>query len=231
MNFITFDIDWAPDFTIKYCADLCIKYQTHCIFFATHNSPVIENLKNEELFEIGIHPNLNQNSSQGKNIEEILDNFKSFLPHASCMRTHSLYQSTPLFEKIAKHNPMIKYDFSTLMYKTQNLNSSYLYMSNKKVIKRIPFFFEDDVSFNDPTWDWPIDFNIKNGLKIFNFHPALVYLNSKDNNAYEKIKKNLINKKKENFEKLKFNKYGMNNYFIDLLKTNEFINFKQLIEI
>ena len=35
MNFLTFDIDWAPDFAVKYCADICKDNNTSAIFFAT----------------------------------------------------------------------------------------------------------------------------------------------------------------------------------------------------
>ena len=59
MNYLTFDIDWAPDFAVEHCVDICKDNNTSAIFFATHESKIIESLKNDNLFEIGIHPNFN----------------------------------------------------------------------------------------------------------------------------------------------------------------------------
>ena len=45
MNYhITFDIDWAPDFTINYCLQILKKKNIKATFFATHRTDLLKNL-------------------------------------------------------------------------------------------------------------------------------------------------------------------------------------------
>lgn len=230
MNYLTFDIDWAPDFAVEHCVNICKDNNTSAIFFATHESKIIESLKNDNLFEIGIHPNFNTGSSHGKSIEEVLDYFKAFLPNAKCMRSHSLLQSTLIFEKISSYNPKVKYDFSILMYLTKNLEQSKLYLNENKFIERFPFFFEDDIAMRDPTWKWKINLEKYKGIKIFNFHPSLIYLNSSNLESYNTLKSKINLRNKNEFIEIKEQNYGNENFLIDLIKENSFNHFKSLFE-
>jgi hypothetical protein len=56
---------------------------------------------------------------------------------------------------------------------------------------RLPYFWEDDVETYNPNPRWHLDnprYHVS-GLKIFNFHPLLVYLNCRNMDGYEQLKK------------------------------------------
>ena len=56
-NFISFDIDWAHDDVINYSIDILEKTEIRVSWFITHKTKVLERLKENSNFEIGIHPN------------------------------------------------------------------------------------------------------------------------------------------------------------------------------
>ena len=61
---LTFDTDWAPDYTIDYVSEKLEKAKIKSTWFITHDSPAIQRLVNNPLFEVGIHPNFLSNSTQ-----------------------------------------------------------------------------------------------------------------------------------------------------------------------
>ena len=93
---LTFDQDWAPDFLIKYTADILTKKNIKATWFITNDSPILKTLKENPLFEIGLHPNFYSDSTQGANFDLVLQNLKKLVPEAKSARTHSLLQSNHL---------------------------------------------------------------------------------------------------------------------------------------
>ena len=114
---LTFDIDWAPNFVISHCLNLLDSANCKATFFATHSTPL-----NNEIVErghnLGIHPNFLKGSSHGSNVKEIISECLSYAPHAWCMRTHSLMQSSPLLHEIFSNFPQLKLDVSLLMHRS-----------------------------------------------------------------------------------------------------------------
>lgn len=182
---LTLDVDWAPDFIIEDIAKRISKKKIKATWFITHYSEIIESLKLNPLFELGIHPNFNTNSTQGKDPDDILKNLKKIIPKAKSIRTHGLIQSTEILLKFKKYN--IKNDVSILLSNEHDLKPHY---SKYLGIFRFPFFWEDDVEImENSNWEGvKKKINIK-GLKIFNFHPIHIFLNSDDMKNYNKLKK------------------------------------------
>lgn len=173
---ITIDVDWAKDSTIKKVANHLIKSNVKATWFITHDSPEIKALLDyPDLFEVGIHPNFKDDSTQGNTPEEIMTYLLEIVPQARSMRTHSLMQSTPLL-RIAHEKFGIQTDVSLLLPYTPNIVPHKLYASKSKGLLRVPYFWEDDIELNNP---YP-SFSLSNdrfkvcGLKIFNFHPVLI---------------------------------------------------------
>jgi hypothetical protein len=52
------------------------------------------------LFEIGLHPNFANNSTQGDNVDDILKKLKEIVPNAESIRTHGLLQSSEILLKL-----------------------------------------------------------------------------------------------------------------------------------
>ena len=71
----TCDIDWASEIVIKDTINLFQNNQIKCTLFVTHKSKSID-LCNRNLFEIGIHPNFNENIINGSGMpaKEIIQN-------------------------------------------------------------------------------------------------------------------------------------------------------------
>jgi hypothetical protein len=184
---ITFDIDWAPDWAIALCADLCRGQGVKATFFATHPTAVLQDLLADPLFEVGIHPNFLPSSTQGKTHRAVLDYCMNLVPSAKAMRTHDLYQSTSLFKLIGTEYRAIETDVSVLLFLHPGLRPV-THRVSETCMTRLPFFWEDDIAAMDPNWDWRSGLPESVGLRIFDFHPVHIALNTADLANYEALK-------------------------------------------
>lgn len=183
---LTFDTDWAPDYAIDYVVKKLEKWNIRATWFVTHDSQVIQKLKNNSLFEVGIHPNFRENSTQGKSVDEVLRNMKKIAPNAKSTRMHGLLQSTDILLKLNQYD--IENDVSILLDHQSFLRP---YYSNYYQITRIPYFWEDDLEMlSHRDWEDVEKYFSLTGLKIFDFHPIHIFLNSSTMETYEKIKLN-----------------------------------------
>ena len=222
-NFIiTIDTDWAPDEIISQIADELIKAKVKATWFITNDSQEVQRLKNyPNLFELGLHPNFSEESTQGSDPREIMKSLLKIVPNAKFLRSHSLVQSSSLL-KIIREEFNILYDVSLLMPHTADLRPHQVFFSKNKGLIRLPYFWEDDEELNRPT---PI-LTIKHpyyhqpGLKIFNFHPIHIVLNSGSLDNYEKMKADL-NYPKVSLRELNsyvFEGRGIGTFFQELVK-------------
>ena len=163
---ITMDIDWAPDEVVQYAFDILNKYQIKATIFMTHKMGV-----GHAPHEIGIHPNFTSIDFE-KHLVERLDDF----PGIKGARSHSLLFSErfrPLYEK---YN--IEYDSNSMRYKQKNILP---YLISPSVVE-IPLFWMDNFCL-EMEGDYP-DYSIdtldmaSEGIKLFNFHPVHVFLNT-----------------------------------------------------
>ena len=212
---LTFDTDWAPDYVIDYVSEKLEKLKIKATWFVTHDSPAIKRLKKNTLFEIGIHPNFSNYSTQGKNVEDILKKMKSIVPNAKSIRTHGLLQSSEILLKFKKYG--IKNDVSILLHEESFLKPHF---SKYFDLIRFPYYWEDDVEMVHGDWE-----NIKkhfsvSGLKIFDFHPIHIFLNSKTMKRYEKVKKDGYPKiEQELISKYRNEGIGVNSFFEKLISN------------
>ena len=186
---LTLDIDWAPDFVIKKAAEYLTKKKIKATWFITHDSPEIHALSKNKLFELGIHPNFLKESSHGSNEDEVLSYVKKILPKARVMRTHALIQSNKIMG-LASEKYGIDVDVSLLLPETPNLSPHRIYYYNNIGMTRIPYFWQDDREMYNPKKTWDVKnkkFNVP-GLKIFDFHPIHLYLNSDSMTASKNLK-------------------------------------------
>ena len=188
---LTFDIDWAPDFVIEKAARPLIENKIKCTWFVTHLSPYVEELfGHSDIFEFGIHPNFFPGSSHGKTEREVLEHICSIVPDGKSVRTHALYQSTRLLSMMANEFG-IETDSSLFLNLTPGILPHRLYFKpGSSPLIRIPYFWEDDFFMYSPhqNWDFKSEMYHPPGIKVFNFHPVFIYLNSSDTGSYEKLK-------------------------------------------
>lgn len=215
--FITFDIDWCSDEVLSFTLDILEKRKVRATFFVTHETPLLEKMRGNENIELGIHPNfnplLNGEFRYGKNVNEVVGSFKKIVPEAVSVRSHSLAQSSPILNSFEK-NELI-FDCNTFIPQSSSIPLKPWKYWSQTLIK-IPFFWEDDVHcmYN---WDWNIANILRtNGLKVFNFHPIHVFLNTEHLSRYENSREHhfshidLIDHKNEK-------NYGIHNFLSDLI--------------
>jgi len=228
---ITFDVDWAPDWCISDIANTLINEKINATWFITHESKAIDELfDHPDLFEIGIHPNFLDGSTQGKNPFEIMEYLLNIVPNAISVRTHLLTQSYSLL-KMIREDFGIKCDVSLLLPGASNLTPHEICYSKGKSLVRIPFFWEDDIEMNNSAPSFLIEnekFHV-NGLKIFDFHPIHIYLNSYSCQPYRVLKKHINPLSKISLETVNshiHNGEGSGKLFLNLIKYLKTRNIK-----
>lgn len=189
MKILTLDTDWAPDFTIDNIAQILIEKKVKATWFVTHSSPAINRLrKYPNLFELGIHPNFYPNSTHGKTEDEVMSHIKEVVPEAISMRTHGLYQNSRLLSKAASRYG-VKIDVSLFLPYTPHLQPHILNLDDNRLL-RIPYFWEDDFEMYklNPCFSLSHDNYHCEGLKLFDFHPIHIILNSYTMENYNLVK-------------------------------------------
>ena len=187
---MTLDIDWAPDFVIDYVAQILIENQVKATWFVTHQSDAIERLReNNELFELGIHPNMLSGSTHGKTEDDVLAYIKKIVPEAISMRTHGLYQSSNFLVKAATEYDVL-IDVSLFLPRATHLQPHKLKWHGS-LLWRVPYFWEDDSEMFEDNSIWNLsDVRLNtDGLKVFDFHPIHIALNTESFERYDSLKR------------------------------------------
>ncbi|OAN55082.1 hypothetical protein [Magnetospirillum moscoviense] len=189
---ITFDIDWAPDWCIAHCAQMCRKAQVPATFFATHAADALDDLRRDPLFEIGIHPNFLAGSSHGATPADVVEHCLTFVPEARAMRTHALVQSSPLLALVCDRAPTITTDVSVLLPDHPGLRPTDTWLGTPpRRLTRLPYLWEDALYADWPDRDWARPCPARHGLAIHNFHPVWVACNLDSNASYRRLKEEL----------------------------------------
>ena len=231
MIIITLDIDWASDFVIKKVDEMLKERNIKSTWFVTHKSAYLKNLSKNRNYEMGIHPNFLPNTTQGKTPKEILKKLKKVVPNAVSLRTHSLHQNSPLLSLYKNYG--IKFDTSLLLNKTKNIEPHYNPLYE---LHRIPYFWEDDVETyeKNPDWSFKSTKNIQ-GLKIYNFHPIHIILNTNNMSNFKKIQNKVQTDSlnDEILQKYVNKKKGTRNMFLEIisfLQSKKTFTMKEVIK-
>ena len=185
---LTFDVDWAPESSLALVSEILANSKIRATFLATHDSDIIQDLKRDG-HEIGIHPNFLPGTTQGTSPLSIVSNLLDLFPEAKVMRTHSLFQSSPLLYEIFGNFPQLKLDLSLSTHRFPHVGS-FVWNYQEVSFNRINYNWEDDVAFYDEGFDWSKS-SPPGPLSIYNFHPIHVHLNSHDLVGYNSLKQGL----------------------------------------
>lgn len=181
----TCDIDWAHDEIIADTLSIFEKYGTKCTLFSTHHTQVLTE-SNRKLFEIAVHPNLNSilYHKTEKSVSDILDEMIDSHPHSKGIRTHTMIQSTDLFEKFSEKGFI--YDSNMFLPYQKGLKPFKLWNG----LVEIPFNWEDEVH-----WTYGYSFDdcrlelTDECFVVFDFHPIHIFLNTENKYRYTEAKK------------------------------------------
>lgn len=188
-HILTFDIDWAPDWMVADAADLLVRAGVPATWFVTHLAPVLSDLRSEPLFEVGVHPNFLPGSSHGTTPQQVMECLLEIAPGARSVRSHSLFQSERHSQMLAEQFGM-RTDCSQLLPDMPNVAPHRLrFSANGPWLTRVPHTFQDNMfMFTGRRWSADDPFFHTPGLKVFDFHPVHLALNSAGFDSYERLK-------------------------------------------
>jgi hypothetical protein len=190
--FLTLDIDWACDEVLLDSIELIEKAGVRATFFATHATPLLLRIAENPLFELGLHPNFNEllrgtPQAGGMSAEEVVSSLASIIPGARSFRSHSLSWGDVISQAIRSAG-------------ITNVSNHLIPEQSRIILKpyadwyglvHAPYFYQDSACFyfqqNTPIWDLAT----REGLKVFDFHPMHIYLNSESQERYERLRESV----------------------------------------
>lgn len=180
---LTFDLDFAPEFMIREIVDQLRSYNVKATIFATHPSIAVDQLAEEEAIEIALHPNIYPGSTQGPDLESVIGSLRKSYPKAVGSRFHLLHHSYRDLASLGRLG--FEYDSSSLRF-----NAPYLLPAwhPDLDLTLLTYFWEDGVCEVARFPFKVLELSLEApGMKIFNFHPLNVYLNSADADARRRL--------------------------------------------
>ena len=232
MKHLTFDIDWAPDWSVEETLNILDENSVKATFFATHKSKILSKIYDRG-HNLGIHPNFYPNSDQGNNPTDAVSFLLKLVPKAHSVRTHGLYQAGNIFLDIFTKFPQLKYDFSTLMYKFPHIGK-FPWLFEGTEFLRLNYNWEDDCAFFDKNFSWSSLPTFSDDI-IFDFHPIHISLNSSNLKQYKLLKKSIGKVKLNTISKNECGNFVNSGYgsksFLKLLPNEfeDFVGFEELL--
>lgn len=186
--FLTFDIDWACDEVLANTIDLVENADVVATWFVTHNTPLLKRLRANPKFELGIHPNFNfllsSDTQNGGSVEEVIDQLLAIVPEAKSVRSHSMAQSSNILQIFSDKG--LTHDANHFIPEQARIELKPWQLWNGLI--KVPYFWEDDLACiyfkNTPIQD----LTKRSGLKVFDFHPIHVFLNTESLARYERTR-------------------------------------------
>lgn len=187
--FLTLDIDWAHDEVIDHAADLLEAADVPATWFVTHDTPQLVRLRENPRFELGIHPNFNWllqgDDRLGRTAREVVEKLLRLVPEAVSVRSHSMTQSTGLLHLFADLG--LTHDVNQFV--PASVAGGLQPWTLWNGMTRVPYFWEDDVfcayrERGDVELS-ALEALALNGIKVFDFHPIHLYLNTEQMERYE----------------------------------------------
>lgn len=217
--FVTIDMDWAPDFILEDTYNLLLKNNIKSTWMVTHRTPFLEVLLGSELIELGIHPNFNdfldgRDSIFSENAYDRIVQALSIVPNAKSVRSHSMTQNSRLLDIFS--NLGLLYDCNHYI----PFNSGVILKPWRiwNGLTKVPFGWEDDLDFSNTSTKFAQDVLSLQGLRVLNFHPIHLFLNSSSMNTYENTRLEHGNQKL--MEKFINVNYGTRSFLNDLISIS-----------
>jgi hypothetical protein len=216
---LSFDVDWALDEVIEDVISLIEEVNIKCTFFITHTTDLLSRMRNNPNIELGIHPNFNPllDSELGaKTAVQTIESLMNLVPEATVLRSHSMTHSGR---------------WLTLYKEFGITHLSQYYMNGIDTIQpfrhvngiiETPVYFADDgyIYINDhKKWDnHSMDRVLSKNeyIKVYNFHPIHVALNTNSFSFYNKTRESHRNW--EELIKIRSNEFGVKDILINLIK-------------
>lgn len=187
--FLTVDIDWACDEVLLDTIELMESAGVRATFFATNSTPLLGRLAQNPLFEIGLHPNFNDilrgtPQAGAMSAAQVVNNLASIVPGARSVRSHSLSWGDVISQAIRSVG-VTTVSNSLIPEQSGIILKPY---ADWYGLVHAPYFYQDSACFyfskNTPVKTLAR----REGLKVFDFHPIHVYLNSECQERYDLVR-------------------------------------------
>lgn len=221
---LTGDQDWCPEWaladTIALAADLEVPFHV----FATSPSPLLEHPPDG--VTVGAHPNFLPGSSHGATPEEVVATCRAMYPAATTFRTHCFAEATPWLRMLVGAGFPVDSNLCC------HLQPDLMPLLHASGTTRLPVFLEDDVLLSVAGETPPasaVRELLSPGLKVLNFHPALVASNVPDLEEYDRIRPVLYGSE----ERVGWAGRGVRDLLVDLVRivTAEGLRFEAFPDV
>jgi hypothetical protein len=212
---ITFDVDWAHDEVLFDLYSLVKSYDIQTTWMITHKSDFLKVLEKCSKCEIGIHPNFNfllsGDSRLGKTAEEVVSRMMNLVPSSKVVRSHSVCQSSRISQLFWESG--IRYESNDYIPASEILALKPWHIEIG--ITKVPYFFSDELACIKQTPSIPVLCD-RLGLKVFDFHPIHVFLNTESLDRYEKTRS--LHQNPKELIKYRYEGYGTRTRLIELIE-------------
>jgi len=218
---ISIDTDWVPDEIVEHTLKLLDKYSIPATFFLT-NQINLDFSKHE----IAIHPNFQSEiKDKSETIEvddyeyRILSAIHSLYPDSKGIRTHSLYSFNRLYKLFSDFGLEYASNFE------MPFQSDIKPFPSRYGVIQVPIYMMDDFILKNYSIIKKKHVEVfaaknyitrKSGLKVFDFHPIHIYINTCSEEHYLSCKKHYHNPKK--LEEFRFQGKGIATLFEEILE-------------
>lgn len=183
--FLTIDLDWAIDPAIEHCLDLIDEAAVAATIFVTHDTPLLARMRANPRLELGLHPDFNPLLEGEERLaggaRAVVRNLLHIVPEARVVRSHSITQSSKLLDLFAAAG--MTHDCNHFIPAHSGISlKPYRHWNG---LTRVPYFWEDDVDLIDRQGPAVRELAAGPGLKVFDFHPIHVALNTQSTEHYD----------------------------------------------
>lgn len=187
--FLTIDLDWAIDAAIEQCLDRVEEAGVAATIFVTHDTPLLARMRRNTRIELGLHPNFNpllEGAAGAGDARKVMRELQRLVPEAKVVRSHSMTQSSRLLDLFIECGMTHESNHFIPAHAGIALRP---YRHWKSALTRVPYFWEDDVDLEYVSGQTVLDLaGAGGGLKVFDFHPIHVALNTHSTEHYEKTR-------------------------------------------
>lgn len=216
--FLSFDIDWAGDEVVSSTIDIVELSGHRATWFITHQTDIIDRLRENDKFELGIHPNFNflliGDFRNGRCAEEVVDRMLAIVPEARSVRSHSTTQSSLLHKLYVEKG--LTHESNYFLPEQSGIVARPWRLWNRLNI--VPYCYSDEVAclyeMNAPMEQ----LKARQGLKIFDFHPIHVFLNTEHLDRYERTRQ--LHRQSAELIKYRYEGNGTRTNLLNLLELD-----------
>lgn len=184
---LSVDVDWASDDVLSDTLDFIEDAGVKACVFVTHDTPVLARIRACSLFELGLHPNFDgllQGRGAFRSAADVIQQVRAVAPEAVVLRSHAMTTSgrwLPLYEEAG-----VTHLSNYVMFGVDSIRP----FRHINGLVEVPVYFADDGYLyqehrGDVTFDVAADLVTPGaGVKVYNFHPIHVFLNSENLTRY-----------------------------------------------